>query len=179
MASSRVIGGKMPGTRRASMVLPKRGNTGRDEPRPPGILEHIETLEMLEPRAETRSGWAERLNLCDSGPPPCACGCGGKVAVRAQHRTKGVPRYIHGHHPNPVRRAYAKVRAQGYVMVGEACRELGIGETTFRRFEAKGIVAQAQRIVLMPGRLIRVLTKADLRAARCAIEHHLLAERRR
>jgi len=58
------------------------------------------------PRAETGSRWTYRLQPM---APLCACGCGEQIQLKPQHRcpTKGIPRYIRGHHPNPLRRLYA------------------------------------------------------------------------
>jgi len=60
--------------------------------------------------------------------------------AQTQHRcpTKGIPRYIRGHHPNPLRRLYAAVRAQGLLLTREVCRKLRISETQYHRLERQG-----------------------------------------
>src|SRR5689334_17300866 len=118
--------------RRASMVLPDTGHIGRAAAKQPDPLEHTVILEIHEPRAETRSGWARRVR--EEAPALlCACGCGRSVVVKGPHRSSGLPRFIHGHHSNPIRRAYAQLRAKGFLLLGEACSQLGISEKVYRR----------------------------------------------
>ena len=119
----------------------------------------METLEIQEPRAETREDWALRT---DAQAPTCACGCGTRIVVKPVHRTKGLPKYAHGHHSNPIRRVHQKLRKQGYVLLGEACKQLSISETTFRRLEAAAVIPHARRIEAWSGRSVRVLTERDI-----------------
>lgn len=95
-------------------------------------------------RAETGSQWTYRLLPT---APMCACGCGEQIRLKPQHRcpTKGTPCYIQGHHSTPLRRAYERFRKQGYMFLGEVCRELGISAKVHWRLEVAGKVPKAQR----------------------------------
>ncbi|MDB4954343.1 MAG: Mg chelatase, subunit ChlI [Myxococcales bacterium] len=144
---------------------PGTGKTHDTRPAPEAStdpLEHIVTLEVQEPRAETQAGWAGRVNA--SPRPPCACGCGGTVPVKGRHRSAGAPKYLHGHHPNPIRRVFARLRAEGYVLLGEACRQLGISETSFRRLEAAKQIPAARRVEAWSKRSVRVLSEREIEA---------------
>jgi hypothetical protein len=124
-------------------------------------------LEIEEPRAERGPRWAARVQ---PQAPLCACGCGLPVLLKARHRTEGPPRYVHGHHPNPIRRAYERLRAKDYRLITDACRELGVSATTLRRLEAEGVLPRATRIELLRGRSVRVFTARDVERARAALE---------
>ena len=126
-------------------------------------MEHSEILEIRLPRAESGSRWAERIASAAGGPPSCACGCGEKIEVKPKHRYAGLPRYRPGHHPNPIRRAYEALRAQGFMMLGEVCVRLGIGQTTLRRYEAAGLLPPIVRRDVLNGRTVRVFTAEDLK----------------
>ena len=117
------------------------------------------TIEIQEPRAERRSEWATRAQPT---APPCACGCGRLVELLPQHRSKGVPRYIHGHHPNPIRRAYERLRSRGYRLIADVCSDLGVSQTTLRRLEAEGVLPKARRLTVLKGRSVRVFTDAQV-----------------
>ena len=103
------------------------------------------------------------------GASNCACGCGGKIEVKPKHRSKGLPRYCPGHHPNPIRRAYGALRAEGFMMLGEVCHKLGIGQTTLRRYEAMGLIPSIERRDVLNGRTVRVFTAQDLKRLRNAL----------
>lgn len=147
--------------------------TGSPQPKdtgPPGSpplvgRELAEILTVRLPRAETRSQWADRQAAL---APLCRCGCGGRIQIRAQHRcpSRGLPVYLQGHHPNPLRRKYAEVRAAGLLLLAEACRELGIAPRVFRLREAQGLFPPVGRWTGIGGRAIRVLTRADLQRLR-------------
>jgi hypothetical protein len=143
------------------MVLPKPGDIGDEETdRPPGVY-HEEILAVQLPRAETVEAWAERMS--SSGKAPiCACGCGGHVIVRAKHRSMGLPKYLHGHHPNPLRCGFDALRRKGYKLVGEVAAQLGVSETTLRRMEEEGVIPKAKRIGLARGKSVRVYTAKDI-----------------
>lgn len=153
-ASSWLIGGRTLGIRLASIVLPVPEDTRH-------ALEHVEVLEIRAPRAETRESWVERV---EGEAPLCACGCGERIAVKPSHRSKGLPKYAHGHHSNPIRRVHAKLRAQGFVLLGEACKRLGISETSFRRLEAAKQIPKAHRVEAWSKRSVRVLTEREIAA---------------
>lgn len=137
-ASARVISGSTVGIRRASMVLPKPGDKGRvGDGRAPGVY-HQELVEVRFSRAETVEAWAERMNR--SGRHLCQCGCGAALVILPRHRSMGLPRYVHGHHPNPLRRGFDALRMKGYRLVGEVAKLLGVSENTVRRMEAEDVI---------------------------------------
>jgi hypothetical protein len=132
-------------------------------------MEHTEILEVRLPRAETGSRWAERITMSAGGSPECACGCGELIEVKPQHRSKGLPRYRPGHHPNPIRRAYEALHAKGFMMLGDVCEKLGVGQTTLRRYEATGVLPPIERRDVLNGRTVRVFTARDLKRLRNAL----------
>jgi predicted DNA-binding transcriptional regulator AlpA len=140
--------------RRASIVLPVPEDTRH-------ALEHVEVLEIQLPRLETCEAWVKRV---EAAAPSCACGCGERIVVGPRHRAKGLPKYAHGHHSNSIRRVHAKLRAQGYVLLGEACRRLGMSETSFRRLESAKRIPKARRIEAWSKRSVRVLTEQEIEA---------------
>ena len=97
---------------------PKPGDTGPTGPDRAAGVQHTEILTFEGPRADVVTEWAERMNGAGVGPR-CACGCGGQVIVREKHRLMGLPRYLQGHHPNPLRRGFERMRKRGYRLVGE------------------------------------------------------------
>jgi len=118
------------------------------------------------PRAETGSQWTYRLQPT---APLCACGCGEQIRLKPQHRcpTKGTPRYIQGHHSTPLRKAYERFRKQGYMFLGEVCRELGISAKVYGRLEVAGKVPRRKGI---GGTMVRVFTTRDLARLRMMLE---------
>jgi len=78
------------------------------------------------------------------------------------HRTKGMPKYIQGHHPNPLRRGFDALREQGYMLVGDVAAELGVSATTLRRMEAEGVIPEAKRVTYAGGKTVRVYTAEEL-----------------
>jgi hypothetical protein len=103
--------------------------------------------------------------------PLCACGCGEQIQLKPQHRcpTKGIPRYIQGHHPNPLRRFYAAVRARGLLLTRDVCRKLRISETQYHRLEAAGVFPEPQRWGRLPRRRMRVFASGDVAKLRAAL----------
>jgi hypothetical protein len=124
------------------------------------VVEVSETLEVHEPRAETRSRWADRVAPAAA---LCACGCGERIKIRPQHRcpSKGVPRYVQGHHPNPLRALYAYIKEEGLLTTGEVCEQLGISESSYHRLEASGVFPSPRRWGKWPRPKMRVFTQAD------------------
>src|SRR5580698_426001 len=120
-ASSKVSGGRIPGSRWASMVLPEVGDTCPSVPGIRSAVEISETLEVHEPRAETRAGWADRMKGVVHF---CACGCGTALKIRPEHRSPsvGIPRFVRGHQPNHLGILYSEVRSEGLLLIGEVCR---------------------------------------------------------
>lgn len=136
-------------------------------------MEHSEILEIRVPRDESGSRWAARVKSSPGGPPSCACGCGEKIEVKPKHRSGGLPLYRPGHHPNPIRRGYEALHAQGFMMLGEVCEKLGIGQTTLRRYEAAGLLPPIERRDVLNGRAVRVFTAQDLKRLRNALRKRL------
>jgi hypothetical protein len=103
--------------------------------------------------------------------PRCACGCGEQIQLKPQHRcaTKGIPRYIQGHHPNPVRRFYAAVHAQGLLLTGDVCRTLQISEKQYHRLEAAGVFPQPRRWGSLPRPGMRVFAPDDVTKLRAVL----------
>ena len=79
------------------------------------------------------------------------------------HRTKGMPKYLHGHHPNPLRRGFDALREQGYKLVGEVAAELGVSATTLRRMEEEGVIPKAKRVAFGSGRSMRVYKTEEVK----------------
>jgi len=126
---------------------------------PAGIY-HQEMVEVRFPRAETVEVWAERMNR--SGRYLCQCGCGTALVILPRHRSMGLPRYLHGHHPNPLRRGFDALRKNGYRLVGEVAKLLGISENTVRRMEAEGVLPKARRVELARGKSVRAFTAKEV-----------------
>ena len=137
---------------------PKPGDIGREGADEATGVYHEEIIAVRAPRAETREAWALRV-----AAPACACGCGTKIEVRPVHRTKGMPKYVHGHHSNLLRRVFDELREQGYKLVGEVAAELGVSAMTLRRMEAEGIIPETKRVKLGRGRSMRVYKAEELK----------------
>jgi len=107
--------------------------------------------------------------------PVCACGCGEQIQLKPQHRcpTEGMPRYIHGHHPNPLRRFCAVVRAQGLLLTRDVCRKLRISETQYHRLEAAGVFPQPRRWGKPPRLRMRVFAPGDVAGLRAVLRKML------
>jgi hypothetical protein len=165
-ASSKPSGGSTLGRSRASIVLPKLEYKGHEVVCDGRTVEVRKNLEIWEPRADRGSRWAARVQ---PEAPLCACGCGRAVELKGRHRSKGAPRYAHGHHPNPIRRAYDKLCSQGYRLVADVCLELGVSPTTLRRLEVRGVLPRARRLEFLDGRSVRAFSDSDVRGARRAL----------
>lgn len=57
--------------------------------------------------------------------------------ILPRHRSIGLPRYVHGHHPNPLRRSFDALCQKNYRLVGEVAELFGVSENTVRRMEAE------------------------------------------
>ncbi len=115
----------------------------------PGIF-YQEIVEVRFPRAETVEAWAGRMNR--SGRYLCQCGRGAELVILPRHRSMGLPRYVYGHHSNPLRRGFDALCKKGYKLVGEVAELLGVSENTVRRMEEEGIIPRAQRFGLAHGK---------------------------
>jgi len=82
--------------------------------------------------------------------------------ILPRHRSMGLPQYLHGHHPNPLRRGFDALREQGYKLVGEVAAELGVSPTTLRRMEAAGVIPEAKRVRYARGKTVRAYTAEEL-----------------
>jgi hypothetical protein len=137
-------------------------DTGPDGDVVPGGLRHEEVVKIQAARAEPVGEWAARMNAAGQ-MPACACGCGGLITALARHRSMGLPRYLHGHHPNPLRRAYAELRRRGHLLVSDVAKALGVSATTLRRMEEEGVIPRARRLEPLRGKSYRVYTAAEVR----------------
>lgn len=70
----------------------------------------------------------------------CACGCGEAIEIKPQHKapTKGIPKFIQGHHRMNMTEFVQQMNAKGLLTVSQAAAEVGVSENTLRRAEAKG-----------------------------------------
>ena len=125
-ASSRRIGGRMVGRRRASIVLPKPGAL---DPRV-RFRRHVAVRVQIVPLSE----WIEEENRKGH---VCACGCGKPIRVLPQHPAQAIPRYIRTHHPMTMTKEVRALREAGFLTVSEVAKNLGIGTTTLLRLQGK------------------------------------------
>jgi hypothetical protein len=84
--------------------------------------------------------------------------------ILPRHRSMGLPRYVHGHHSDPLWCGLGKLREQGYKLVGEVATQLGVSATTLRRMEAEGAIPKAKRIAYARGKDARAYTDSQIRA---------------
>ena len=73
----------------------------------------------------------------------CQCGCGDALVILPRHRPMGLPGYLHGHHRNLLRRGFDALRQEGYQLVGDVAKLLGVSENTVRRMEAEGVISSS------------------------------------
>ena len=160
------------------MVFPYSEAIGLAAPVEARAPEITEIIEIREPRAETASGWAARLQAQAS---LCGCGCGEQIRLRPDHRapTRGIPRFLQGHHSNPLRRLHAAIHAKGLLLTGEICKELGISETQYHRLEKAGVFRSPERWGLRPLPRLRVFTPDHVRALRAALRTWRCSRRER
>lgn len=62
---------------------------------------------------------------------------------------------------------------KAFMMLGEVCEKLGIGQTTLRRYEATGLLPPIGRRNVLNGRTIRVFTAEDLKRLRNGLRRHV------
>jgi predicted DNA-binding transcriptional regulator AlpA len=128
----------------------------------PAGFYHEEIVAVRFPRAETVEAWAERMNRSDRHL--CQCGCGAALVILPRHRSMGLPRYVHGHHSNPLRSGFDALRKKGYKLVGDVAKLLGVSENTIRRMEEEGAIPKAGRITYARGKEARVYTNSQVKA---------------
>ncbi len=97
-------------------------------------------------RPLTNEEWAAREN--EKGHY-CQCGCGQKITVLPRHRasTVGIPKFIRGsgHWKCDMTGFVEQLNREGYLTIGQVAKELGIGETTLRRYEKRGVIMPEYR----------------------------------
>lgn len=83
--------------------------------------------------------WAEG----QQGRHLCACGCGQAITVTPIMRapTKGIPRFIRGHHPMRAAVEVQALGAAGLITLAQVARELGMGASTLSRAVKRGVVS--------------------------------------
>ena len=74
-----------------------------------------------------------------------------------------------GHNPNPLRRFYAAVRAQGLLLTADVCHNLRISQTRYHRLEAAGVFPQPRRWGHLPRPWMRVFVPGDVARLRAAL----------
>lgn len=74
----------------------------------------------------------------------------------------GLRRYVHDHHPNPLRSELAELRRKSYKLVGEVAKTLGVSQTTPRRMEAEGVIPKARRVEFARGKSVRAFTAKEV-----------------
>jgi hypothetical protein len=149
------------------MVFPLREYIGPSGIASPPAPKLMGIIGLRASRAETGSQWTYRLQ---SIAPVCACGCGEQIRLRTHHRSHGIPKYLRGHHSTSLRRAYERFRKEGYMFLGEVCRELGISAKAYRRLEVTGKVPKAARRKGIGGTMVRVFKKRDLARLKTIVE---------
>jgi hypothetical protein len=140
----------------------------------PGLLCHLPGFQLLgiigvqKLRETDLSGWTIRVT---QAAPFCLCGCQKRIKVLPQHHapSKGFPRYIPGHHPNPLRKLYAAVRAEGLLLTGDICRRLRISQSQYCRLEKHGVFPSSKRWGRAPRPRMRVFTPELVGVLRTAL----------
>ena len=81
--------------------------------------------------------------LENQGKHTCQCGCGRVIPIRRRHYWIGIPKFIWKHRTAKQAHYTYQYNQQGYMTVGELCRRLGIGQTTYYRYE--GVLYRAAK----------------------------------
>jgi DNA invertase Pin-like site-specific DNA recombinase/DNA-binding transcriptional MerR regulator len=120
--------------------------------------------------AGTRVMSADEWASAQKGKHTCACGCGGLIDVSPRHmaESKGVPRFIQGHHRMSMTEFVEEVNAEGLLTVAQTAQLLDVGETTLRRLEERGLV-QPERRAWGKREPMRLYKEAELPALREAL----------
>jgi len=93
------------------------------------------TLEGGASPDESAEAWVERERAKD---PRCACGCGGAIAVRPQHRSKGLPLHLPGHGRSAMQRIVDEIRAEGFLTAADVRDALGCSASKVSRLVREG-----------------------------------------
>lgn len=141
--------------------MPKPGGIGRGDGGGPSGVYHEEIVAVGFPRAETTEAWIELMTRSGRGAA-LRLRLGRPGVIRAKHRSVGLPKYLHGHHPNPLRRGFDALRKKGDKLVGEIAKLLGVSENTVRRMEAEGMIPKARRLEIARGKNVRAFTAKEV-----------------
>ncbi|MBN1337301.1 MAG: recombinase family protein [Deltaproteobacteria bacterium] len=114
-------------------------------------------LEGSEEAALSTDEWVQREQAKD---PRCACGCGGSITVRPQHRaaSKGIPTYLPGHAKSPMEKVIDEIHAAGFRTAQDVMRVLGCGESQISRLVKAGRLVPAGKWTV-GGRRVRYFEK--------------------
>jgi hypothetical protein len=105
----------------------------------------------------------DRWLLENQGKHICQCGCGRVIPIRRRHHCIGIPKFIWKHRTAKQAHYVHQYNQQGLIAVGELCRHLGIGQTTYYRYE--DVLYRAAK---RKGK-IRVFSEEDLQRIRKAL----------
>jgi hypothetical protein len=67
----------------------------------------------------------------------CECGCGEAITILRRHYWHDIPRFLFKHRTAKEAHYVRQYHKQGLLTVGEICRRLGIGKTTYYRYEGR------------------------------------------
>lgn len=114
-------------------------------------------LQLLQDGESPRVPWSVQVAVGEPSQPVdewvseqqgehiCACGCGRDIKIKRQHHSKGIPKFIQGHHRMNMTAFVESMNAEGLLTVSQAAAEIGVSENTLRRAEHKGWVTPERR----------------------------------
>jgi hypothetical protein len=101
--------------------------------------------------------------LENQGKHTCQCGCGLVIPIRRIYHCIGIPKFIWKHRTAKQAHYIFQYNQQGLITVGELCKRIGIGQTTYYRYESV-LYQTAKR-----NGKIRVFTEEDFQRIRKAL----------
>jgi len=109
---------------------------------PEAHLPFVADISVGEPRESLEEWVADQ-----QGKHICGCGCGGAIEIKPQHRapSKGIPKFIQGHHRMNMTAFVEARNAEGLLTISQAAAEIGCSQTTMRRAEQRGWVTPERR----------------------------------